>query len=68
MFSEVSFDTIYRGKVPAWRNEAGKQVVHETKAEAQAEVLDDFLSDSVSSFAANGISKTQWRLRTLSLP
>lgn len=39
----IFIDTLCEGMVPVWRDEAGKWVVYETKAEAQAEILDEFL-------------------------
>ncbi len=39
----IFIDTICEGMVPVWRDEAGKWVVYGTKAEAQSEILDDFL-------------------------
>lgn len=39
----IFVDCVCGGMTPVWRDEAGKWVVYETKAEAQAEILDDFL-------------------------
>jgi hypothetical protein len=39
----IFIDTICEDMIPVWRDEAGKWIVYETKAEAQAEILDDFL-------------------------
>lgn len=39
----IFVDTLCTGVVPAWRDESGKWIVYNTKAEAQAEILDAFL-------------------------
>ncbi len=39
----IFIDTVCGGMTPVWRDEAGKWVVYATKAEAEAEILDDFL-------------------------
>lgn len=39
----IFVDTVCTGMTPVWRDEDGEWVVYETKAEAQAQILDDFL-------------------------
>lgn len=47
----IFIDTICGGMVPVERDENDKWVVYDTKAEAQAEVFDDFLEKQRQFFA-----------------
>jgi len=44
-------DTICEGEVPTWRDEHGNWVVYHTKAEALAEIMDDFMENQRQFFA-----------------
>jgi len=47
----IFIDCVCGGMTPVWRDAEGKWIVYETKAEADAEILDDFLEKQRQFFA-----------------